>query len=200
MTSFADLILPILVASVAVFVWSFLAWMVFGHHKADIKRFEREDDAMDLVKGAKAGDYLVPTWTGIDMKDPDQKAAFMARYAEGPWALIRVMPRPNFLKNLALTYVSFLAVCAVVGYLMSATLAPGEEYMRVFRIAGAACLLGFTFGGLSNDIFFGKPTRFVVTSLFDAVCYTLVAAGVFAAMWPEAAVIDPASLVPPAGG
>ena len=194
MTEFTSLILPIIVASVAVFVWSFLAWMVFGHHKADVKRLENEDGAVDLVKGVAPGDYLVPTWSGLNLKDPAVKDAFMEKYARGPWALVRVQNKPNFLKNLVLTYLVFLVICAIVGYILSATLAPGTEYLRVFRIAGAASLLGFAFGGLSNDIFFGKPARFVVTDLFDSVCYTLIAAGIFAAMWPGGA--DALQLVP----
>ena len=187
MTAFTDLILPIIIASVAVFIWSFLAWMVFGHHKGDVKRLENEDGALDLVRGVAPGDYLVPTWSGLDLKDPAVKAAFTEKYAKGPWALVRVIAKPNFAKNLVLTYLTFLVICAVVGYLLSATLVPGTEYLRVFRIAGVAALLGFTFGGLSNDVFFGKPARFVLTDLFDSVCYTLITAGIFAAMWPAGA-------------
>ena len=186
MTPLTDLIVPILVASLAVFVWSFVAWMVLPHHRADIKRLPNEDEALAFLKTVNRGNYLVPSWQGLNLKDPDTKARFMETYAAGPWALVRVTGKPNFAKNLALTYLVFLVVCAIVAYLTSVALAPGTPYLRVFQVAGAASLLGFAFGGLTNDIFFSKPARFVLTDLFDAVCYTLISAGVFAAMWPDA--------------
>ncbi|MEO1513235.1 MAG: hypothetical protein AAFU70_14275 [Planctomycetota bacterium] len=126
--------------------------------------------------------------------------AFRARWEHGPWGTITVFPAASkFGKNLAFTALVFFVITLFVGYLTRQAVEPGAEYLRVFQIAGTAAVLGHVFGGLPYAIFFGKPARFVITDLIDAIIYAMITAGILAAMWPgaEAALpeVDP-SVIP----
>jgi len=87
--------------------------------------------------------------------------------------------------NLVKTFLSYLVISAIVGYLAGIGLMPGAEYMDVFRVVGTAAFLAYCMGSLANDFFMGKPTRFIITCLIDGVVFAMVTAGVFAWLWPE---------------
>ena len=119
--------------------------------------------------------------TGAEMKSD----AFKQRYKDGPWGVLTILPQaPNFGLNLAKAFVVYLIITLMVAYLASLSVMAGAEYGHVFRVVGTAAILGHCMGGLVNDVFLGKPARFIVTSFVDAVVYALLTAGVMAAMWP----------------
>ncbi|MEQ8770792.1 MAG: hypothetical protein RIB60_09830 [Phycisphaerales bacterium] len=184
--AWTELWLPIIVAAVLLQIASTLLWAVLPWHKPDIQPLPDQAafDAAVKPLGLKPGFYLAPcTHDGAEYKSE----AFQKRYSEGPWMSLNVYPsKPNMGKNMALTFLVFLVACGVIGWVLSEALPAGTEYLRVFRVATACGVLAFVFGGLPNDIWFGKPTRWCVTGLIDAVIYALLAAGAFAAFWPEA--------------
>jgi len=184
--SVADLWLPILVASIAVFFASMLLWTVIPHHKKDVLSAPGEIEKKVGELGIRPGFYMFPL--GMDGEPKDMKdPAMQERMKSGPWGTLCVWPAaPVFPKNLGLTFLVYLVVSATVAYLASEAVPAGASYAQVFQVTGVAALLGYVFGGLPNGIFFGTPTRFVLTNLFDAIVFTLVTAGIFAAMWPEA--------------
>ena len=75
--------LPIIVATVVVFIASFLAWMVFPHHKKDIKTLPDEKSLTDDLKqlNLTPGTYMWPGCADGNMKSEE----FQARYQAGPW-------------------------------------------------------------------------------------------------------------------
>ena len=186
MVGIAELWLPILISGIAVFVVSSIMWMVLPHHKADIQFLENEEDFDKALNGLdiKPGYYMFPGCGGKDMKSEE----FKTRWKSGPWGSITIRGNaPNFGGNLLKCFIMYLIISAMAGYLAGIGTMPGAEYMDVFRAVGTAAILGYCMGGIANDFFLGKPTRFIITCFIDGVIYALVTAGVFAAMWPEGA-------------
>ncbi len=178
--------MPILVAAVVVFIASFLAWMVLPHHKADIKPLPDEQALAEQLARLELapGLYMWPNCAaGEDMKS----AEFKQRYERGPWGSLNVLPaKPNFARNLLLTFIVYLVISIFVGYLGSLACPAGSEFARVFRVTGAAAILGYCMGALPGALFLGKPTRFILTDLVDGVAYGLLTGLVFALLWPAA--------------
>lgn len=176
----ADLWIPIVVSAVAVFIVSSLMWMVSPHHKADIQALP-DEAAFDKAMGElniPAGLYMYPNCHGQDTKGD----AFKGRWKSGPWGMVNVWGSPpNFGKSLALTFLSYLLVSVFVAYIASNAFAanPSPTYLNVFQIVGPIAMVAYCFGGLGNDIFLGKPRRFIITSMLDGVAFSLVTAGVF---------------------
>jgi hypothetical protein len=85
MVSIPSLWLPILVATVLVFVASSLVWMVLPHHKSDTRRLPEEAPAVDVLgkQGLKPGLYRFP-WANsmAESKDP----AFVEKLKKARWA------------------------------------------------------------------------------------------------------------------
>ena len=178
--------LAIIVSSVAVFVVSAIIWMAIKYHDKDIQTMPDEDPFLGAIKplNIKPGLYMFPGCHGVDLKSEE----FKARWKEGPWGIIIIAGKqPKFAMNLLKTFISYLVISIFVAYITTLSVSPGAEYLHVFRVAGTAAVLGYCFGGLGNDFFLGKPTRFILTGLFDGVVFALVTAGVFAAMWPSGA-------------
>lgn len=187
MTEFTSLWLPILVSSVVVFFASFLAWMVLGHHKADVKALPDERAFIDRVSELKipAGTYMWPNCaTGEDMKSPE----FQQRFDAGPWGSINIVgAKPNFGQNLTLTFLFYVVVSVFVAYITGEARGPGSGFGPVFQVAGSVAILAYCAGSIPNAIFFSKPGRFVFTEFVDGLAYGLLTGLVFALMWPVAA-------------
>ncbi len=182
--SLVELWLPILVSAVLVFIASSILWMVLPHHKADVKKLPDEGRLtstlreMDLPPGV----YM---WPNCETHKEMGSEEFKRRFNEGPWGSITVSGKPNFARNLALTFLSFLVVSLFVGYVLSEARAETAAYLEVFQVAGASAFLAYVLGGLPHAIFFARPARFIATEMIDGVVYALLTAGVFAWLWPQ---------------
>jgi hypothetical protein len=182
----SQLWLPVLVSSVIVFFASFLAWMVLPHHKKDVKSLPDEKALMDQLQKLELlpGTYMWPCCeSGQDMKS----AEFKARYDAGPWGSINVLgQKPNFARNLVLTFLFYVLVSIFVGYITFLAWSAGSAFLPVFRVAGATGVLAYCAGSIPNAIFFGKPGRFVLTEFVDGVVYGLLTGATFALLRPAA--------------
>jgi hypothetical protein len=87
-------------------------------------------------------------------------------------------------RNMVLTFVFYLVVSTVVAYVASRSLAPGAEYLSVFRLTGVIAWLAYGFAVIPDAIWFGRPWPGVFKTLVDAFAYALLTAGVFAWLWP----------------
>ena len=54
MIELTTLWLPIVLATVAIFIYSSMAWMMLPHHRPDFTKLEKEDEVMDFVRGLTA--------------------------------------------------------------------------------------------------------------------------------------------------
>jgi hypothetical protein len=186
MVTVIDLWLPILIAAIVVFFASSIMWMLLPHHHKDIQFLEdKESGYVEAIKSLdiKPGLYMYP---GCDHKDSKSKEV-MDRWNAGPWGVLTVFPgKPNFGMNLVKTFLAFLVITIFVAYITGVGVGPGADYLHVFRVAGAAAVLGHCMGGLCGAFFMGKPTRFIITDFIDGVVYALLTAGIIASMWPAA--------------
>jgi hypothetical protein len=198
--SVLDLWLPIVLAAVAIFIYSFLANVVSPHHKGDWKELPNEDGMLEAVRGADipAGQYMFPYCHMKDFKDP----AVKARYEKGPHGiLIRWPGAANMPKNLVLTFIYYLVVGACVAY--AATLAfngrPAEPaFMDAFRCTGAVAMFAYCLGCIPGTIWFGYSWRSTWMYIIDGLISGAVTGVFFAWLWPVAESAMPA--MPVVGG
>jgi len=185
MVSLCSLWLPILVSAVVVFAASFLAWMVLPHHKREWSKLSDEKGFLEALRRRKIGpgQYIFPCCEPKDLKDPE----IAQRYAQGPHGILLLRKaKPNFGRNLTLVFLFYVVVGIFVGYLASVMLPGGSDYLKVFQVTGTAAILAHVFGGIPNDIFFGRSLRSVINHTLDGIVYGLLTAGVFGSMWPGA--------------
>ena len=186
MVSIPELWLPILVATVLVFVASNIVWMVLPHHKSDASRLPDEAGALDALgkQGLKPGLYRFP-WANsmAEMKDP----AFVAKLNKGPVAMLTVLPSGPFSMGRSLgLWTGYLVVMGImVAYVTGRVLGPGESYLAVFRVAGTVAFMGYSGAQLPSAIWWGKPLGVAVKETCDGLVYALVTAGAFGWLWPR---------------
>jgi len=184
----ADLWAPILVAAVLVFFASSVLHMAVQFHSSDYGKLPDEDGVMERLRasGARPGDYMFPCVRSMkDMADPEIKAKF----ERGPVGMLTVLPDGGLAMGRAL--VQWFAFSVVVGvftaYVASLALAPGAEYMAVFRLTGTVTFVGYTLGYVPNSIWKGQSWTTTLKFVFDGLVYGLLSAGAFAWLWPAAA-------------
>lgn len=185
MVTIGSLWLAILVSAVLVFFVSSAIWMVMPWHKKDWKPLPDEEAARRGIGGGVApGQYVVPHCASRSMmKEP----AHLKKLEDGPIAFITITPRglPAMGKNMALWFIYSLVVGVMVAYLATRTLAPGAEYLTVFRVAGTTAWLAYGWSSGSEAIWFGRPWSNTFKQLFDSLIYALLTAGAFAWQWPR---------------
>lgn len=186
MVSLSALLLPVLVAAVAVFVVSSVVHMALPLHKSDMKGLPGEDAILDAMRkaGVQGGEYMFP-WCGSmeAMNSPEMKA----KYERGPTGSLVVRPGGGFGMGKALGqwFVLCLVTSLLVAYVCSLGLKAGDP--GVFRFASATAFLGYAFGSATNSVWKAVPWSTTAKFVFDGLLYALATGGVFAWMWPAAA-------------
>jgi hypothetical protein len=186
MVSIAALWLPILVATVLVFVASNLVWIVLPHHKSDTRRLPDEAPVLEaLGKQALApGLYRFPWATSMaEMKEP----AFLEKQKRGPVGLATIVPSGPFdmgrAMGLWIGYIVVVGIC--VAYVTGRVLAPGTHSLAVFRVAGTVAFLTYSGAQLPASIWWGKPLGVAFKEILDGLAYGLLTAGAFGWLWPR---------------
>ena len=82
------------------------------------------------------------------------------------------------------TFITYLVITVFVAYVTGRGQPAGSGFSEVFQLAGPAAILAYCLGGVVNDFFLGKPTRFIITSVLDGLVYSLVTASILAWLWP----------------
>ena len=186
MVTIAALWLPILVATVLVFVASSVIWMALPYHKSDTRPLPDEGAALEplIEQDLPPGTYRFP-WVS-DMKEM-KAPTFVERLNRGPVGLLTVFPKGEFPmgKTLALWAVYCLAIGVLVAYVTGRTLAPDTHYLQVFRVAGTVAFLAYAGGHLPDAIWWGKPWSNAWKDVFDGLIYALLTAGTFGWLWPR---------------
>jgi len=177
--------LPILLSAVAAFVASSILHMVLKYHQSDYRAMPGEDSVLDTMRSSKVtpGHYYLPHC--VDMKELG-KPEVKAKFDRGPVAFVTVLPNglPAMGKALVAWFVLCLTISVFVGYLTGRALAPGTEYLPVFRIAGTAAFLGYAGCAASESIWKGQPWSTTAKHVFDGLVYSLLTGGVFGWLWP----------------
>ena len=180
--------LPILASAAAVWIASFLAWMIVGHHKNDWKEVPGEQNFIDTIKrmGIPPGNYGFPEFRKCEGMTKEQKVAKWEEMQHSPMGLLRVWGPISMGRNMLLTFLVYLLVSVLAGYLGWTTLPhSGAEFTKVMQVLGTAGILAYCFASLPNDIWFQKSLREVVTSLIDGIVFGLLTGAMFGWLWPK---------------
>jgi hypothetical protein len=78
-----------------------------------------------------------------------------------------------------------LIVSFFIAYIASHSIAPGAQYLEVFRIVGAIGFLAYAAGQIPAAIWMGKPWSIAGKEVLDGLLYGLVTAGTFGWLWPR---------------
>jgi hypothetical protein len=185
MVTLGMLWLPILIATVLVFVASSIVWMALPHHKTDTRRLPDEAPALEVLgkQGLSRGLYRFPWADMKDMKDP----AFVAKLEKGPVGLLTVFPNGQFDmgKQMGAWSVYIVVISTIVAYVAAHTLAVGTPYSAVFRVVGTVSILAYSGAQLPAAIWWGKPWSNAWKEVADGVLYGLLTAGTFGWLWPR---------------
>jgi hypothetical protein len=185
MVSLTALWLSIVLSAVIVFVASFIMHMLLPYHKSDYRQLPDEDKLLAGLRaaGLKPGLYHFPYCSHKDMKSP----AVMEKFKQGPVGMLTLFPSgpPAMPKFLGMWFAYCLVIGLFVAYLTGRTVAPGANYLAVFRVAGTAAFLAYGLGNLSNGIWKGQPWGVTLKEVIDGLVYALLTAGTFGWLWPR---------------
>jgi len=186
MVEWSQLVVPILLSAVFVFVVSSVMHTVLKYHASDVKKLANEDEVRAAVRkgNATAGMYMVPFCSDAkEMKTPEHAK----KLEEGPVGLLLLRPAgmvkigPFLLKWFVYTVV----VSALTAYLARSTLHSGDSYLAVFRVVGASAWLAYSWQSPSDSIWKGQPWPVTIKVLIDGLVYASVTAGTFGCLWPR---------------
>jgi uncharacterized membrane protein YraQ (UPF0718 family) len=182
----AQLWLPILLSAVFVFIVSSVIHMATPMHKGDYKKMQNEDAVLEALRtnGVAPGMYMFPCACSMkEMNSPEM----VEKRKRGPVGWLCIQPGGfNMGRSLALWFVFCLIVGVFTGYVAWHALGPGVPYLRVFRIAGTAAILGYAVGYFQDSVWKGAKWSTTAKFIFDGVIYGLVTAGTFGWLWPQA--------------
>jgi len=186
MVQLTALWLPILLATVIVFIASSIIHMVLAYHRTDLKKVPREDEVMDALRkfDIPPGDYQFPCAGGPgSMRSPE----FQDKWKKGPVGILTVIRNENLSmgKSLILWFIFCLVVSIFAAYISGRALPPKATYLDVFRFAGSTAFAGYSLALAQSSIWFGKSWSSTIKSMFDGLIYALLTAGTLGWLWPR---------------
>ncbi len=186
MVPLTSLVVPILLASVLVFIVSSIIHMVLGYHRSDLKPVPNDTAVQDALRpfNLAPGDYALPMAGSMaDMKDP----AFLEKMNKGPVVIMTVGENgmPGMGKSLGLWFAYSVVVSIFAAYIASRALGVGASYLDVFRFAGTTAFAGYSLGLLQNSIWWRRNWGMTLRSVFDGLIYALFTAGALGWLWPR---------------
>jgi hypothetical protein len=177
--------LPILLSAVIIFVASSIMHVLLTYHQSDYRQLPDEDKVLATLRaaGLKRGLYHFPFGTHKEMKSP----AMVEKYKQGPVGFLTVFPSgpPAMPKFLGMWFAYCILIGFFVAYLTGRTVAPGTQYLAVFRVAGTAAFFAYGLGHISDGIWKGQTWGMTLKEVIDGLIYSLLTAGTFGWLWPR---------------
>jgi hypothetical protein len=185
MIPLTSLWLAILLAGLAIFLLSFVCWMLMKHHYNDFGAVPEEEGFMDALRaaGAGAGQYRFPyCGTPEEMQDPD----FQARYNAGPKGYLVLMPEGPFAMaaGMARTLLFCVAIAFAVAYVATIALGEGAASVDVFRLTATVTWLTCCGAHGWGAIWMGRSSSQTLKDVLDSLAYGLAVGAIFAWQWP----------------
>ena len=186
MTSLSALLVPILVASVLVFIASSLVHMVLPWHKSDYPKMSNEDQVMDALRplAIPPGDYIVPRPSDMkDMKSPE----FLAKFARGPVFMMTVMPGGTM--NMGPQLIRWFCFCVVVsifsGFVAGSALVPGVSGSAAFHFSALTAFASYSLAYWPMSIWYHRAWSITVKQTIDGLIYACLTGAAFMWFWPK---------------
>lgn len=186
MVGLTQLVIPILLAAVLVFIASSIVHMFTPWHAGDFAKLPDEDKVSDALRpfAIPPGDYMVPRPAGMAaMRSPE----FLERLKKGPHLVATVLPNGMMPmgRPLALWFLYSVVAGVFAAYVAGRALPAGAGYLAVFRFAGVTAFLAYAGGLCQPSIWFGKSWGTTVRGVLDGLLYGCLTAGVFGWLWPR---------------
>jgi hypothetical protein len=186
MVTIPSLWLPILLASIVVFIASWLLHMVVPHHRSDFASVPSEEAVQDALRkfDIPPGDYMLPCAGSPEgMKRPE----FQERFKKGPVVIMTTLPggHMNMGSTLLQWFVYLIVVSVFAAYIASRALPVGAPYLHVFRFAGATAFIGYAVALWQDSIWYKKKWSTTIKNTIDGLVYALLTAGIFGWLWPK---------------
>ncbi len=185
MVPITELLVPIALSAVIVFVLSSIIHMVLGYHAGDFRPVPNEDRVQDALRSFNLppGDYMLPRAGSMkEMSSP----AFQEKCKKGPVAMMTVLP--NGTGNMGAQLIQWFLYSALVGvvaaYVTGRALGPGAHYLDVFRFAGCTSFLCYSMAYIPMSIWYKKNWGATLRTMFDGFVYGLFTGGTFGWLWP----------------
>lgn len=177
--------LPILLSGIAVFMLSFVMWMLMPHHKSDWAKVPDEPALIEALKDAPAGMYMFPycadpeQWKDpewIEQRNANASGSLIVR-PRGPWSMGSTMLQ---------SFVFNVIVSLVTAYVATIAFGKGADGTDVFRLTATVAFLAYT-GALAWDMIWAqKPGKAVFKNVLDGLLYGLATGALFMLLWPAA--------------
>ncbi len=185
MTTFGQLLLPILLSSVAVFIVSALLNAVLPWHHKEFPAPPRQDELRAALRpfDLAPGEYSVPRPASTaEFRNPE----FIAKLDEGPVLTLTVRPNGQFQMGapLAKWFCVTLVVSALAALAAGAALPPGSSGKAVFHLVALFASAAYAVGLWQTHIWHARDLVATVKGSIDGVVYGLLTAGIFSTMWP----------------
>jgi len=179
--------LPIILSAILIFIASTVMHMVLTYHKPDYRPTSDEEALRQALKkqNLPPGQYHVPHVMDMaDLKKPE----VMKKFEEGPLAIITIRKAGpmNMTPALVQWFVYTLVISLFVAYITGRVVAPGTDYLHVFRVAGTTAFLAYSGGQAMQSIWGGTPWSITIKNIFDGLVYACLTAGSFGWRWPHA--------------
>ena len=186
MVSVLELLIPIVVSAVFVFLASSIIHMATPWHAGDVIKFPNEDAVRNALRplNLQPGDYAMPRPDSMkEMGTPE----FQQKYKEGPVAFVTVRPGGSLsmAPQLVQWFLYSIVVSIFAGYVAGISLGRTAEYLKVFQITGAVAFTGYALALPQFSIWWGRNWATTIRSMVDGLLYGLLTAGTFGWLWPR---------------
>lgn len=187
MSPITSLLLPILVAAVAVFVLSLIVQEAMPWHKTDYGNVPDDDAFLDEIRQHKIppGDYIVPS---PRLPDGRRNPAFIEKWAKGPSVMMTVIPpSASMARYLGLWFVFTLVVAAVGGWVTFSVVGPGGHGHAIFHYGALITFLiySLSLGAWPLSIWYHRKWSTALKGVLDSILYGVATGIVFVWLWPK---------------
>lgn len=175
-----SLLLPVLLSAVALFIASFLSWVILPLHYKDWMKAEGEDELMQTIRDLKIppGNYMIPGWNKLEEAKTED---YQEKYKAGPNGVLTLFGKVSMGQNLGLTFVYFLVISFFLAYVGTIAFDRGAEFKEVFRLISTVAFMTFLAAIVQHAIWFKNR---IVGHVIESIAYAAITGAIFAAMWP----------------
>jgi hypothetical protein len=186
MVPLTELLLPILLSAVFVFIASSIIHMAPLWHRKDYPAPTNQEQILDALRplAIPPGDYMLPRAANMaEMKTPE----FQEKMNRGPVVIMTVVEPPafNMGRSLGLWFLYSVIIATFAAYVTGRAVGRGTEYLEVFRFVGATTFIAYALGLYQMSIWYRRSWRMTFIGTLDGLIYALLTAGVFGWLWPR---------------